>query len=64
MKYKFKVGDRVRLYRCDKFCALDKGDVGIITHTLEDYAILNIGRRANNIIWDCVHMSWLAHEKE
>lgn len=63
MKYKFKVGDKVRLYRTDKWCLLHKGDVGIITHTLEDYAIVNM-RRANGITWDCVQLSWLAHVKE
>lgn len=64
MKYKFKVGDKVRLYRTDKWCLLRKGDVGIITHILEDYSVINILRRANGITWDCVQLAFLAHVKE
>lgn len=64
MRYKFKVGDRVRLYRRDAYCTLDKGDNGIITNKVGDWIVIRVVTKTFIVRYDTVHVSWLAHVKE
>ena len=65
MKYKFKVGEKVRLYRTDKWCLFDKGSIGKIDSFVDEkYIILVVPRPQLGTSYDCIHISWLAHVKE
>lgn len=65
MKYNFKLGDIVRLYRESPYMIFHKGDVGVIERICGDkYAIVRLENSVNGFESDCIQLSYLAYVKE